>query len=158
MRVQIIYGEHEAEDFWCQACGGTGDALQVDLVTMGKCWPCMGKGHTIDDQRTYTYEAPEGTKLWDVLVTPTPQQSGKRGTVVKLFGEYDGPVKQAYPLPTFPCKGNCGAVLTKADPRFFCRACWDRVPEAMRRNLDESRGFQALSIVRAISDYLKVTT
>jgi hypothetical protein len=157
MRVQVIYGEHEAEEFWCQACGGTGDALQVDRVTVGKCWPCMGRGSTVADQPTYTYDVPDGTKLWDVLICPTPQQGGGRGTVVKLSSTYDGPVRQAYALPTFPCKGNCGNLLTPNDPRFFCQTCWSRTPPEMRGALDATAGFKALPIVRAIADYLSVT-
>lgn len=155
MRVQVIYGEHAEADFACRACHGTGEG---STLPGGRCWVCMGRGSTALDQRTYTYDAPDGTKLWDVLITPTPAQSGKRGTVVSLSSAYDGPVKQAYPLPTFPCKGNCGTVLTRADPRYFCRDCWALVPEAMRRNLDEAPGFRALPVVRAISDYLRVAS
>jgi hypothetical protein len=152
MRVQIIYGEHTAEEFCCQTCGGEGS------TDNGACWVCLGKGSLAMDQRTYTYEAPEGTKLWQILITPTPQQGGKRGTVVKLGSDYAGPCREAFPLPTFPCKGNCGTALTPGGRRFFCDVCWERVPQAMQRNLEESRGFQSIPIVRAIGDYLKVTT
>lgn len=149
MRVQVIYGEHTEAEFDCKACAGSGELN-------GRCWYCHGAGSVAKDQRTYTYEAPEGTRLWQILICPTPQQGGKRGTVIRLGSDYAGPCREAYPLPTFPCKGNCGTTLTKADPRYFCRACWALVPEAMKRNLDEAAGFTALPVVRAISDYLKV--
>jgi hypothetical protein len=151
MRVQIIYGEHTAEEFPCFACASTGTGGGG-----GRCWVCLGAGNLAAGQRTYTYGAPEGTKLWDVLITPTPQQGGKRGTVVKLSSEYDGPVREAYPIPTFPCKGNCGTVLQLGRGGLFCDACWALVPEAMKANLREARGFESVKINRAIAEYLSV--
>lgn len=154
MRVQVIYGEHAEADFACRACGGNG-AGPAGVITREICWACQGKGSLVADQRTYTYEAPEGTKLWDVLITPTPQQSGKRGTVVRLGSDYDGPCREAYALHTFPCRG-CGHRLTPADPRFFCRACWGRTPPELREALDTATGFKAVPIVRAITQYLEI--
>lgn len=150
MRVQIIYGEHAKGDFDCGACGGAGSGPG------GKCWTCLGAGNLVSDLRTYTYEAPEGTQLWQVLTAPTPEHGGKRGTVVRLSSDYAGPCREAYPLPVFPCKGNCGTALRPADPRYFCRVCWERVPQAMRAELDAAAGFRALSVVRAIVAYLTI--
>jgi hypothetical protein len=153
MRVQIIYGEHTKADFACRACYGAGNAPGVVLRT---CWACHGRGNTVADQRTYTYEAPDGTQLWDVLITPTPQQGGRRGTVVKLGSDYDGPVKQAYPIPRpeFPCMGECGAVLA-GDGRnrmpVLCAGCTAILPEEIRARLECATGsavFAAMAEIR----------
>jgi len=151
MRVQIIYGEHTKADFRCRGCRGTG---RHPANAETRRWACMGAGNLVADQRTYTYEAPEGTKLWQILITPTPDQGGKRGTVVKLGSDYDGPCREAYSLPTFPCKGNCGTVIRPGEGRSFCDACWARVPEAMKAELHNARGFRSVSVNRAIADYL----
>lgn len=95
MRVQIIYGEHTELDLRCAVCRGSGTSAGA----AGNCWYCYGTGSMVGDQRAYTYEAPDGTKVWDVLVTPIPGWSGQHGTVVKLGSDYDGPCKEAYPLP-----------------------------------------------------------
>jgi hypothetical protein len=153
IRVQVVYGRYTALDTVCARCTGSG---KDPTATQSPCVYCGGSGVVIENLgRPYTYLAPDSTKLWDVLMCPVSGQGTKHATVVSLTSQYDGPCKEAYPLPTFPCKGNCGTVLTPEDPRYFCRVCWERVPAELRDALDAAAGFKALPAVRAIREYLE---
>lgn len=160
MRVQVIYGEYAEADFACRTCGGSG-AGPAGRITREICWTCLGAGNLVADQRAYTYEAPEGTKLWDVLVTPTPQQGGKRGTVVRLGSDYAGPCREAFPIPRprFPCLGGCGTLL-ESDGRgrmpVFCAACSAVLPETIRGRLDGATGAEVFHVMAEAKTFMEV--
>lgn len=140
IRVQVVYGRYTALDTVCKRCGGTGTEHGAFA-----CVFCGGSGVVVENLgRPYTYLAPDSTKLWDVMLADAGGTT-KHVTVVSLTSQYDGPCKEAYPLPRpeFPCMGECGQML-KGDGNnrmpVLCAGCSAILPEDIRVRLDGATG------------------
>jgi hypothetical protein len=131
-KVQVVYGRYTALDTVCKRCEGHG---KDPTATQSPCLFCGGSGVVVENLgRPYTYLAPDGTKLWDVMLADAAGGT-KHVTVVSLTSRYDGPCKEAYPLPptTMDCPG-CGQPEVSRK-LVACGRCWRLVPQHLKTQL-----------------------
>lgn len=137
IKVQVVFGRYTALDTVCQRCTGSG---KDPTATQSPCVFCGGSGVVVENLgRAYTYLAPDGTKVWDVMQADAAGQT-RQVTVISLTSPYDGPCKEAYPLPptTMDCPG-CGQPEVSRK-LVACGRCWARVPQHLKTQL---RGAEA---------------
>lgn len=144
MKIQVIFGEYVESDFTCKRCGGTGTEHGAFA-----CLFCGGAGR-LDLPRTYTYEGPATTRLWEHM-----RASGKDVTVVALSSDYEGPLREAYPLP--PTTGSCEACGAPDIPLrdAACGSCIARLPEELRTPLGQGSVFARVGAAGRAKAWLK---
>jgi hypothetical protein len=154
-RIQVVYGEFTQVDLTCRRCGGKG---RDPVATQSACIYCGGDTIVLPG-RPYTYEVAETVKLFQILMTPTANRGGQRGTVVSLTSDYGGPAREAFPIPpdTMECPG-CGRPDT---PRKLvaCAPCWRRVPGQLKADLVAAQAvkgtFARMRVIGEMRNWLK---